>query len=141
MNRNQRGFTLIELMIVVAVVAILAAIAYPSYQAQVIKTRRADGQAMLNKVMQTQERYYTLRNTYETDLTKLGYPTAGSVASDEGYYSVSAAACGAGITSCVALTAARQGAQTGDARCLNLTLDSLGRKGTTNTATDWRDCW
>ncbi len=61
---NQRGFTLIELMIVVAIVAILAAIVYPSYQAQVIQTRRSTASACLLELAQFMERYYTTKMTY-----------------------------------------------------------------------------
>ncbi len=61
---KQRGFTLSELMFVVAVAAILAAIALPSYQEQVRKGRRADAWAAMNEISQMLERFYTLNNTY-----------------------------------------------------------------------------
>ena len=59
------GFTLIELMITVAIVAIIAAVAYPSYIGSVTKTRRADAQAVLMGFAQAMERHYTERNSYE----------------------------------------------------------------------------
>ena len=122
--KKQKGFTLVELMIVVVIIGILAMIAYPSYQEHTRKTRRTDGQTKLMEVMQAQERNYTVNHTYVTDLSQLGYPAA-TVDSDEGYYRISAAACGGGITRCVALTATAQGAQVSDG---NLTLDSIGNK-------------
>jgi type IV pilus assembly protein PilE len=63
---RQRGFTLIELMIVVAVVAILAGIAYPSYRDAVLKGRRAQGRAAVLELLQQQERYMTQHNSYMT---------------------------------------------------------------------------
>ena len=62
-----RGFTLIELMIVVAVVAIIAAIAFPSYQNQVQKTRRADAHTALLGAAQTLERCFTRYNSYASE--------------------------------------------------------------------------
>lgn len=64
MRKNNRGFTLIELMIVVAIVGILGAIAYPAYTDQVRKGRRADARAALMNLLQQQERYMTQRNEY-----------------------------------------------------------------------------
>lgn len=61
---GQSGFTLIELMIVVAIVAILAAIAYPSYQDSILKGRRAEARTAMLELMQQQERYMTQRGTY-----------------------------------------------------------------------------
>ena len=62
--KKQQGFSLIELMIVVAIVGIIAAVAYPSYQEQVRKTRRADCSGALASLASTMERYYTVNNTY-----------------------------------------------------------------------------
>ncbi len=122
------GFTLTELMIVVAIVAILAAIAYPAYRDQVQKTRRSDGQVKLMEILQAQERYFTENNIYTADLTDLGYATATNVESDEKFYKISAgtgaAPCDA-LTRCVELTATAQGAQTADG---DLTLNALGQK-------------
>lgn len=138
---KQRGFTLIELMVVVAIIAILAAIAYPSYQEYVLKTGRADGKAKLAEIMSAQERFYSQNQSYTVDLSAgLGYGT-NPVASAEGRYSVSAAACaGSVISNCVQLTATTTGPQVADARCGNLSLDSRGTH--TKTGTDsLKSCW
>lgn len=63
-RKHSVGFTLIEIMIVVAIVAILAAIAYPAYTDQMRKTRRADAKATLMENAQAAERYYTQNGTY-----------------------------------------------------------------------------
>lgn len=76
-----RGFTLIELMIVLAIVAILATIAYPSYQEQVRKSRRADAQAVLTEAAQWMERYYTQNNNYSA---ATAFASSGLTASPRG---------------------------------------------------------
>jgi type IV pilus assembly protein PilE len=139
---KQQGFTMIELMIVMAIIGILAAIAFPSYQNYVLRSGRADGQAKLMEILQAQERFYSQNQTYTANLGAggLGYGVAANaaVASDERRYNISAAACGGStIARCVTLTAARTGTQLQDNECGNLTLDSRGTKG----ATDVELCW
>ncbi|HHH35271.1 MAG TPA: type IV pilin protein [Gammaproteobacteria bacterium] len=119
--RENKGFTLIELMIVIAILGILAAIAVPAYNDSMTKTRRADGQAALMDIMAKEERYFTENNTYTTDLSDL----PANSTSGEGFYTITAAPCGAGITSCVQLTATPGSAQSSDGA---LTLDSRGVK-------------
>jgi len=70
-----RGFTLIELMITVAIVAILAAVALPSYQSYVMRSKRADAKNALLDLASREERYFSTHNAYTTDAVELGYGT------------------------------------------------------------------
>ncbi|HTN30899.1 MAG TPA: type IV pilin protein [Pseudomonas sp.] len=142
---RQQGFTLIELMIVVAIIGILAAIAYPSYQDYVLRTGRADGKAKLMEIIQAQERFYSQNQRYTATLgaAGLGY-SVDPVISDEGRYSIAAAACGNGagqvIANCVILTATTRGAQANDVACGNLTLNSRGERGRSGNG-NLDSCW
>ncbi len=95
--RFQPGFTLIELMIVVGIVAILAAIAYPSYQSQIRKTRRGDAQAVLMQAAQYMERRYTENGCYDknpcgTDTATILPFTKSPIDGNETYYSIALSA-------------------------------------------------
>lgn len=142
---NQKGFSLIELMITVAIVGILAGIAYPSYQNYVLRTGRADGQAKLMEIMQAQERFYSQNQTYTANLglggLAYGVAADAAVPSNEGRYTITAQACTSStIAQCVLLTAARAGAQTNDTTCGSLTVDSRGTKGVVSPGTA-DVCW
>lgn len=129
-----RGVTLIELIIAVAVVAILAAIAFPSYQEQVRKTRRADGKAELMETAQQLERCYTRFSRYNDGNCGVALPFNSS----EGYYVVSATAITA---SAFTLDATPLGAQANDTRCGVLRLTSTGLQGSQGQSTDANECW
>ena len=73
---HTRGFTLIELMIVVAIVAILGALAYPAYTSSVLKGKRAQARTALAELLQQQERYMTQRNCYSGFTNVSGTVTA-----------------------------------------------------------------
>lgn len=137
-TRMARGFTLIELMVVVLIVGLLAALAYPSYRDYVRRSNRAVGQAMLSDAAARQERFFSDNNTYTADMTDLGY-AANPAISEGNLYSVSSAAGACGdIASCFTLTAApvATGPQADDAHCASMTLASTGAKGGTSA-----DCW
>lgn len=131
------GFTIIELMIVVALIAVLTAIAYPAYTKYTFRARRAEGQELLLRTATAQERYYATYNTYAGSVTSdLKFP---SDMSTNGYYQISVAASGGALTSGYVLTAAPKLSQLGDA-CGSLTLDSNGTKSQSGTTTNGR-CW
>ncbi|WP_041523971.1 type IV pilin protein [Gilvimarinus agarilyticus] len=131
MTRSKNaGFTLIEILIVVAIVGILAAIAYPSYMDSVRKSNRADAKASLNDAAQQMQRCYTLNHTF-TDC-----PSVGTSDSAEQFYEIEVAVTGGG-TGFTATATADQAPQTGDDDCLSFTLDNLGRR----TSTTNGECW
>ena len=120
-----KGFSLMELLVTVAIVGILLAIALPSYQQYIISANRSEGAGLLMDVMSQQESSYRNNLTYTVDLQDLGYATS-TVVSESAFYTVSAAACtSAALTRCILLTATAQGRQVDDG---NLTLDSTGVK-------------
>lgn len=131
------GITLIEILITLAIIAILSTIGYPLYSDYVIKSRRTDAKAALMQIIQAQQRHYTAHSTYTTDLSKIGYPKAAAVLSDGGHYAITATSCGAGITSCVTLTAVPQFT---DDDCKNMILDSTGAKSVSASSTTAK-CW
>ncbi len=141
MNRvaKQQGFTLIELMIVVAVVGILAAIGYPAYQEQVLRGRRAEAKAMLAEAQSRQERYTFSNTDYAGALTDLGYGK-GTVASENGYYELSVARRVAGKNATYILKATPSKANP-EAKCNILTLDDLGVKDVESATLTAAQCW
>jgi type IV pilus assembly protein PilE len=144
--QRQKGFTLVELMIVVAIIGILSALVFPSYQRYVMRSGRSEGQAKLMEVMQAQERFYSQNQTYTANLGVggLAYPNVAANAaapSEQARYNVTSAACAGGtIATCVILSAAPQGSQANDTECGTITLNSKGTKtegGTGTVSTCW----
>ena len=139
MNKQiHKGFTLIELMIVVLIIGIIAAIALPAYQGYTERARRADAKTSLLEVQLAQEKFRANNPTYTTDMTDLGYTGAGNQPSKEGYYilDIPSAASAAAYT----ITATPTGAQTGDdCGTFTITHDSNGESYTAGGNNS--DCW
>lgn len=135
MKTKSSGFTLIELMIALAVISILAAVALPAYRDQTQKTRRADGKSLLTSMAQQLERCYTKYSRY--DDANCTIQNGAGKTSENGYYTVTPA----GITATTyTLTAVRQGAQASDSTCGNLSLDQTGQQSYSGTGSK-SECW
>ena len=152
---SNAGFTLIELMITVAIVGILASIAYPAYTSSILKGKRAEGRAAVTELMQQQERYMTQNNTYlaftsvqdgTTTPANVPFKAFSGDTLSQSNYSMSAQQCpGAGaalldLRECVRLVATPNMT---DLQGANLRMTSTGTKDCTGTAwsTNPRLCW
>jgi type IV pilus assembly protein PilE len=139
---SSKGFTLVELMIVIVIVAILAAIAVPGYTSQIRKSRRTEARNALLDAAAREERFYATNNSYSIASSDLGYGAAWPTSVGSGYYSLGAACTGGGKTACTdyTLTATAIGTQAKDTLCTTLTLTSVGAQTSTGTATA-ATCW
>lgn len=147
---THKGFTLIELMMVVAIIGILTAIAYPSYQGSIRKTNRSDAKDALLRIAAAQERFFFSNNGYTTDLSKLGLTAqSGSFFSTENHYQLTVTAgptctsAGSKTFPCYTVTATARGGQAADKACTTFAIDQTGRKtaakNDTSASTDI--CW
>jgi len=140
-KKHLMGFTLVELLIVVAIIAIIAAIAFPSYQAQVQKSRRTEAKTALANIQLAQERAYTVNGTYAADAQTLDLSSgltavnANTITTEQGFYNITLTVA-AGNTTYTA-NAVGVGAQAGDTDCAWMAMDHLGTKTATNTAKCW----
>ena len=138
-NKNTKGFTLIELMIVLAIVGILSSIAYPSYQDSVRKSRRIDGKSVVVDVAALQEKWYFQQNQYTDDAADLGV-----TGSSDGFYSLSVnqTSCSSD-GSCFQVIATAVGGQLEDTSCRTFAIDHTGNKTATDSGgTDATSaCW
>ena len=139
MKTRNNGFTIIEVIIVVAILGIIVAVGYPSYLGYMEKTRRIEAKTVLSELAGEMQRFQTENNTYTNDLTELGYPSA-AILSETGLYSVSVSNATANSFLLTAQPVAGE-AQASDTKCGSFTLNSVGIKGITGTAPVADDCW
>ncbi len=119
-----KGFTLIELMIVVVIIAVLAALAVPAFGRYAYRAHRVDGQELLLRIANAQERFYATNNHYGA-LTEIGYDSP--ALSEKGYYSVTSVPAAASTSQTFTVTATPVGAQLADV-CGPLTINNAGVK-------------
>ena len=132
MTKNS-GFSLIELMIVVAIIGALAAIAIPQYGNHVLRSHRADAQTVLLDLAARQERFIAQNPAgYATTISPNTGLNLGRTTSMEGYYNLTVAA----DASSYLLTATATGGQASDTDCLTITYSSTGIKSGTTA-----ECW
>lgn len=146
-GKHCTGVTLIELLIVLVIMGILASVAHASYKEYIIKARRTEGKAALLQLLQQQERYYSLHNSYivfssiSTDEDEAKFKWYSGERPSSSVYEIVGEACpGDSIRNCVQLTAkpgtAKVKASFSDPYCGNLIATSTGAKEASH-----EDCW
>ena len=131
-----RGFTLIELVVTMVIIAILSAIAIPSYTSYVRKGRRTDAKSALLDMASLEERYFSVNNAYSTAFADFGYTVWPSPVGSS-YYQVIQPVVSAATTTAPAAYALEDdptGDQVNDTQCAKFTLNSVGIQGSTNSA-------
>ncbi len=146
--QKTKGFTLIEVLIVVVVIAVLAAIAFPAYQDSVRKSRRTEAQSVLLQAAQILERCFTEFNSYTNSSCELIDGSNAFIDSNsddtpfdgEGYYAITDTVLTA-TTFTLQATARSEGGQDQDTQCASFELDQAGKKESNGAGDDTADCW
>lgn len=138
MFRRQRGVTLLELMIVVAIVSILASIAIPAYSKYTMRARRSDAINSIQLAAAAEEKFYFQSNRYGSNADLNLFSGTGNP-SPEGYYKV-VVATDTGNQQTYTITVTPVGAQAADTDCAQFTLDNIGNK-TPDPKSDTKACW
>lgn len=142
-----KGFTLIEMLIVVAILAVIAAFAVPAYDAYAVKGRRAEGRTALLNMMMEQERYFSQRGVYkEFNSASTAGPFnyySNKDANDSAYFITAKACDGSDLKTCIKLTATSNPSTKKDPKIATLTYTTSGKKDCTlkSGTTDTSICW
>ncbi len=140
--KRHTGFTFIEMLVVVAIVGIAAAIAIPNYSAYVTQANRTDAMKFLTEIAGEQQKYFSEYNVYASTLSDLGYSTTANpstTTSPESHYTVSVDTATTGLSYEITATPVSGGRQANDAECKVFTIDSTGAKG--NSGGTNSNCW
>lgn len=138
-RRRARGFTLVELMVVVLIVGILASIGVPAYRSYVLRVKRADAKVALTTVSQTLERCFTRFNAYNNAgcTVALPYDVPQGAAAGERTYTIGGAINANGYR----ITATRVDGQVDDTDCGDFALNEQGTQGVANATKTAAQCW
>jgi len=141
--QTARGFSLIELLVALAIVAILASIAIPEYSEYVNKGRRSDAKAFLMQLVSDQESFYAQNFSYANSILAANQLAYDDLLSPEGKYTaaltIQPAGCAAGVEACRTYSFTVTPVLV-DNRCTSLTLEGNGTRNSTGTGTV-EDCW
>jgi type IV pilus assembly protein PilE len=134
MRKKMAGVTLMELMIVVVIIGILAAIAYPNYRQYAARAKRNEAKAELLKIATLQERFYLQNNSYTADMTNLGFAASSSNTSDSESYVINVTAADANDFTA---TAVYQFTDDEASKCKTFQIDGT----LTKTSSPSTECW
>jgi type IV pilus assembly protein PilE len=136
---NSTGFSLIELMVTVAIVAILGTIAMVSYRSQIMKSRRTDARSAVLDLAGREEKLFSMINAYSATAADMGY-TALPATIGSGYYTVNVTINNPANPPSYLITATAIGSQASDTTCATLSIDQLGNQ-TATPAANASTCW
>jgi type IV pilus assembly protein PilE len=143
---KQSGITLLELMVVVAIIAMISAFAYPSYMDFVVRAKRGAGKSILLQVADRQQQFFMDNKRYATNLTQLGFPANPFFIADDGAFVTSGdggrlyavALSNTSATTYTATATPQQNQAAKDTYCVNLTMTHTGTKGQSGAS---QNCW
>lgn len=143
---RQRGFNLIELLVVVAIIGIISSVAYPSYVQHIVNTKRAASTSMLMQIADRQQQFFMDNKTFTANLTNLGFGADPLVIGDDGrelaagdalsVYTISLS--NVGVTAWTATATPLYGQLSRDTECGDMALTQAGVKSNSGSGTD---CW